>query len=508
MVRSLLTYNVADLFCGAGGFSTGLLEALGEDRVSLTALNHWDRAIETHKANHPNARSERADLYDEDPLKWFRPGELDLLIASPTCTFYSRARGGRPVSFDQRKGRMTPVQVVRWCKALKPRRLLVENVPEFEHWGPVSRITGKPRKEKRGIYFRQWLRDLEALGYKLSYKTVIAADMGGVTTRERLFVMGSLDGEPRWPNPTHSKDGVADLFGAGAKKHRAAREIINWRRKGKSIFNRKKPLATKTLLRIHAGLIKFGWPVAFVLKLRLYMLSLGIELPEITFFVFANRTNNVPKSLDGPLPTNTTTTGGGIGLVEPFALSQGAGGAPRPVSEPVPSTPTRGAVALVAPYYGAGDCRSTEDPLATVTTRDRFALVTPVTHDDASNRSRSVDEPLPTVTGAPRGELAFIVGAFGEREGQAPRVHSIDDPAPTLCAQGRIPLVQGITHEMLHAVDILFRMLDPDELAGAMGFPERYRFLGNKTEKTRMIGNAVEVKTARALITSLMEVDR
>lgn len=645
MVRSLLSFSVADLFCGAGGFSEAVVQALGEDHVNLVALNHWPPAIETHNANHSGG--ELADLYDADPRAFVPDGTLDLLVASPTCTFHSRARGGKPISWDQRRGRMTPTQVRRWCKVLKPTRLIVENVPEFTDWGPISRATGKPRKDKKGKTFKGWIKGLEDLGYKVEWRLLTAADYGDATTRRRFFLMARLDGKPIvWPKPTHTQTGP---FGKRFKRWRAAREIINWKLRGKSIFDRKKPLAAKTLLRIYAGVVRFGWPLVFRVKLALYMRSLGIAVPDLGAsqgdmfdpallvlrkhadmrsideplpavtaggmhlgvveplvmrsdcqggnglnvrpasspaftpttngglavvepfilpqhfgnparsvdlpapppvavdrtavvepfvfpanqgkerarglrsvedpldtivtkdfkalvepFVFANRTNNVPKGLDGPLPTNTTTTGGGIGLIEPFMLSQGAGGAPRAVEDPVPTIPTEGAHALVAPYYGTGGAKTIEEPLPTVTTRDRFALVTPVTHDDASMRARSVEVPLPTITGANRGELAFVVGAFGERPGQTPRVRSVDEPVPTICAKGRVPLVHGFTAAELDMVDILLRMLEPAELAAAMGFPKRYRFTGNKTERTRMVGNAVAVNTARALVASLM----
>lgn len=112
-------------------------------------------------------------------------------------------------------------------------------------------------------------------------------------------------------------------------------------------------------------------------------------------------------------------------------------------------------------------------------------------------------EAFGSLTGANRGELGFVVGAFGERPGQAPRVHSIDEPAPTICAQGRVPFVHGVDLEP-DDVDILFRMLEPDELAAAMGFPAHYRWPGNKTQRTRQVGNAVAVGVARALVTALM----
>lgn len=535
--------RVVDQFCGAGGFSEAVRQALEELGLEgkVSAFNHDDAAIRTHNANHEGG--EKADLYDLDPLACVPEGELDLLVASPTCTFFSRARGGKPVSWDQRKGRLTPSQVLRWAKALKPSRLIVENVEEFQHWGPVSRKTGKARRERRGTNFRQWVKHLRELGYRVEWRVLNAADFGDATTRRRFFLMARLDGKPIvWPEPTHAKTGP---YGSRFRVWRGAREIINWSRRGRSIFSRKKPLAAKTLLRIYAGIVRFGWPAAYRIKLARYMTSLGIAVPDHGVgqrdlfgpLVGVLRRHADARSVDAPLPAVTaggthlgvveplilnrhgdnggvraqavdeplptaTTRGAGY-VVEPFILSQGAGGAPRAVGEPVPTIPTEGAHALITAFYGNGGSRSVEDPLPTATTRDRFALVTPVTHADASMRSRDVADPLPTITGAHRGELGFVVGAFGERPGQTPRVHSIDEPAPTICAQGRVPFVQGVDLEP-EDVDILFRMLEPDELAAAMGFPAHYRWPGNKTQRTRQVGNAVAVGVARALVTALM----
>ena len=229
-------------------------------------------------------------------------------------------------------------------------------------------------------------------------------------------------------------------------------------------------------------------------------------------FICGNRTNNVPKSVDEPLGTATTTTGGGFFMAEPvaaepFVLSQASGGAPRSIDEPVPTITTGGngsAHALITPYYGSGSgetCRSAEEPLPTVTTKARFGMIVPITHSDGSNRARDLDQPLATITTAHRGELAFIAAAFGEREGQAPRVHSLDDPTPTICAEGRIQLVEPADDGLVY--DILFRMLEPHELAAATGF-KGYEFAGNKTEVTKQIGNAVCVGQAKALVAALM----
>lgn len=649
--------SVADMFSGAGGFDAGLKLALlllarQRQRLrfkpKLVAINHWDTAITSHKANHPDAVAVTADVFETDPLELIPGGKLDLLLASPTCTYYSRARGGKPISWDQRKGRMTPQQVELWAAKLGPKAIIIENVPEFREWGPVCKrssrceqhgwagpaegeraICGKPDRSKKGKLFRAWVKRLQKLGYKIAYRILNAANFGDMTTRERFFLIGRKDvehpDEISWPEPTHSETGEhPERPGVRLPRWRAAREAIDWKIRGRSIFKRKKPLAMKTLLRILAGLKRFNWPARFVRKLELYILSLGGVLPESSaptcsespgqLGLFAGpgvlvlRQHADLRSIERPLPSPaaagnhmgvveplviradcqggngknyrgaseplyTPTTNGGMAVVEPFLfptnqgkdrarglrsadepldtivtrdfkglvepfvlnrhgdngtvrahdidspmptatcrgagyvvepflLSQGAGGAPRSVDAPTPSIPTEGAHALVAAYYSNGDCTSADEPLPTVTTKARFGLVVPVTHTDASNRSRSTDQPLPTITTAARGELAFISDAYGERPGQAARVRSVDRPAPTIAATGSVRLVEGL--EDYDDVDILFRMLEPHELACAMGFPPRYHFAGNKGDRTRQIGNAVAVNTAAALVASVL----
>lgn len=351
------------------------------------------------------------------------------------------------------------------------------------------------------------------------------ADYGDATTRERLFILGRSDGKPiRWPTPTHARR--PDMF--GARRWRSARDIIDWSIPGKSIFDRVRPLAPKTLARIAAGIVKFNWPDPYIVVLRQHCEARGIDLPLPTItaggthiglvqpFVLSNQTSGQPKSADEPLPTITLGGAGNAGrpgcarhmLVEPFVLSQASGGAPRTVDDPLPTMTTGGAGgahALIAPYYGSGSgetCRSVDDPLPTATAKARFGLVVPITHSDGSNRARSVDDPLPTLTTANRGELAFITASFGERPTQAPRVHSIDDPTPTVCATGHTNLVRAGRD-----FDILFRMLEPHELAAAMSISEPgapYHFTGTKTDVVRQIGQAVPRRTGRALAMALM----
>lgn len=496
--------------------------------MRLVAVNHWDVAIETHSRNHPRAEHYCSNLYRLAPRDAIPRGSLDLLMASPTCTYHSRARGGRPISRQQRYGRMTPTQVVRWADELKPRALLVENVPEFVQWGPVHTdrpplqarcvrakcMPEKPCRARRGSYFRAWVRKLDRLGYRLEWRLLNAADYGDPTTRRRFFLLGRRDRRPiRWPEPTHSKTGDPDLFGSGAARWRGAREIIDWSLLGRSVFTREKPLSPKTMARIYAGAVRFGWPKPFLIVLRQHMAERGLDLPLPTLTAggthvglvqpLVTRTDmhksNALCVRPGSDPLPTITTGGGLAVVEPFVLGQHGGGAPRRSSSPVPTITTDGAHALVAAYYGQGGCSTAGEPLPTVTTKDRFGLVLPVTHA-GPRRVRTPDDPLPTITAANRGELAFVVPAFGERKTQAPRTHSLDRPAPTICATGRLNLVRGAS-----GCDVLFRMLQPHELAGAMGFARGYDFAGNKGQVTEQIGNAVPVNTASALVGAILD---
>lgn len=552
---------VADLLCGAGGSSTGCgqaLAAMGLD-MELVCVNHWPLAIETHTRNHPQARHFCQDISTVRPHIIVPEGYLDLLMASPTCTHHSVARGGKPTSDQQRSD---PWHIITWLTELRVKRLIIENVWEFISWGPVDARTGKPVKSRKGEYFHAWIETIKRLGFEPEWRKLNAADYGDATTRQRFILMARSDRKRvAWPMPSHARTAAADgnlsLFPT-MKPWTPARDIIDWSIKGKSIFGRKKPLAQKTLQRIYAGAVKFGWPEPFLVILRNHMAgqSLNGPLPTIAArgthialaepvivnmkgqstagdvadplptqtahaghlyvaepFVMAPGSTGAPRATDNPLPTITT---GGAGsedpgcarpmLIEPFLFSRHADGAPRSMNEPTPTQVAKHSHVLISPYYGSGSgetCNTADEPLPTVTSKGRFGMVVPITHSDGSNRARDVDaSPLPTLTTANRGELAFIAAQFGEREGQAPRVHDIGAPTPAICATGHINLVEATPQ-----FDILFRMLEPHELAAAMGFNSEdaeYEFAGTKTDKIKQIGNAVSVSKMRACVSAIM----
>jgi DNA (cytosine-5)-methyltransferase 1 len=522
MTRKIL---VADLFCGAGGTSTGLAHALAALGLGLELLcvNHWDVAVATHAQNHPLARHYCQDLATVRPSHVVKEGYLDLLTASPTCTYHSIARGGKPTSDQQRTD---PWHVITWLTELRVRCLIIENVWEFRDWGPVDPETGKPIKARKGEYFRAWISVIRSLGYQVEWRKLNAADYGEATTRQRFILMARNDGLPIvWPAQTHAK---RDAVPPGLQSWRPARDIIDWSIKGRSIFGRKKPLAAKTLARIYAGAMKFGWPQPFIVVLRNHMAAQGIEvpLPAITAEgqhlalaqpIVLSTGQGPARDAESPLPTITTggagssdpgcarpmliepfilnpqgdgygearahalqdpaptanCDGGGY-VVEPFVLSRHGDGAPRSIDEPTPTQVAKHSHCLISPYYGSGSgetCHSADAPLPTITTLARFGMVVPITHSDSSNRARDVEiHPLPTLTTANRGEQALVTA-----EGAA-------------------------------EFDILFRMLQPHELAAAMGFDaaeQPYEFTGNKTDKIRQIGNAVPVRMMRACVLAM-----
>lgn len=509
-----VVYHVADLFAGAGGTSTGALRAITARGAlaQLVAVNHWPVAVATHTANHGAAAHYCMSLETAEPEDLVPGGRLDLLVASPECVHFSRARGGKPVSDQRRSG---ADWVLHWLERLDVRCLLIENVKEFQSWGDLT-DDGRPVSQKKGRQFIAWLGKLRALGYTVDYRILNAADYGDATTRERFFLIARKDGrQVRWPEPTHRKPAKA---GTGPRfdelpPWRAAREIIDWSDLGPSLFDRTKPLSLKTRLRIARGLQRFGGVLA-----PLYIRLLDLPAEDEQRFV-AGCTGE---------------------LAEAFLIGQQSDSAARPVGQPTMTISTGGVLRLTTPvaepfldlYFKTGVADSINDPLSTLTTKPRHALVSPLVvpfygerPDGSERRLHPIDEPLPTLPtenrfGVVSSVASFIVPNFGEAEGQLPRVHSIAEAVPTITANGRLHLASATLEAAARAVDprrlvivdgqllvldIKFRMLKNSELAAAMGFPPDYQFTGTKTDITRQIGNAVPVNTAAALVGAILD---
>lgn len=474
--------QVVDMFCGAGGTSSGLYEAADDlgIGVDLLAINHWKIAIATHSANHTHARHMCETLDSVDPRKAVPSGRLHLMVASPECTHHSNARGGKPMN-DQ--SRASAWHVLRWAEALRVDNIIVENVREFQSWGPLG-VNGRPVKSRRGETFQAFLQALRSLGYTVDYRILNAADYGDPTTRERLFVMARKGRQDiTWPEPTHAKDP-----GGKRKPWRAAKEIIDWTIQGESIFRRRRPLSPNTMRRIEAGLRKFGGP-------------------DMEPFLVVLRGRNKGRSMNLPAPA-LTAGGQHVGLCEPFIIpffGENAKQKPRvhDIKAPLPTVTGHGAGALVEPflvkYYGTARAYSVKEPLDTVTAKDRFALCEPFMLGQQSGaRPRSVKQPVPTIAGAGAVSLIqpFIVG-FTHTGAKSNRVHSVEKPVPTLVTKAEFALVEPKVEDM--RLDIRFRMLQPHELARAQSFRDDYKFTGSRAEQVKQIGNAVPTQLARAL---------
>lgn len=429
-------FLVADLFCGAGGTSTGALKAITSlgRKMRLKAINHWPVAIETHSRNHPDADHYVQDVDHADPEKIVPEGYLDLLLASPECRFFSRARGGRPI-LDQ--DRMRAWTVFDWLTKLDVRAVILENVPEFQDWGPLDE-NDRPIRSKRGTTFQAWFGTFSALGYHAEYRTLNAADFGDATTRTRFFLIARNDGVPiRWPEPTHSKHGLPTMHGH-LPKWRGAKEILDLSNPGRSLLDdpkyRRKPLSEKTRRRIAKGIERDCG------ELAPYYIPL-LDLPEHqdTNADRANGSNgHRPAAEPLPLPEEPPS----------FILNRhGENGSLRihRTSDPCPTSTTRGAGYLLtattipAPILGL---RLPGNPPAV----HAFTMA-----NRTENSPRNTALPVHPITTSPGGGGLFLVRAeampvehrpflLGQHSGATPR--STEQPLPTITQDGAIALIE------------------------------------------------------------------
>jgi DNA (cytosine-5)-methyltransferase 1 len=467
------TILAADLFCGAGGTSQGMLMAANRIHadLELLAINHWQVAIDTHSLNHPGAQNLCTGVDVVDPLKLVPGGRLNVLWASPECTHHSVARGGKPMN-DQ--SRASAWHILRWAQVLYIDNLLIENVPEFQSWGPLG-VNGRPLKSKRGELFQQFVASLQALGYRVEWRVLNCADYGAPTTRKRFFLIARRGNKKiAWPAATHvrpDKSGMVPMWSESRKNWRTAREIIDWTQPGKSIFGRKKPLADKTLRRIEAGLRKFAGIDVNIRK---------CVAEDLRPFLIVLRGTGTAASVDAPLQT-VTANGNHFGLVEPFLVPIDHAGS------------------------GASGARSVQMPVATIVTKQNQALVEPfivsINHGDGNSprNAQSVDEPLGTVTGK-QGYASiepFLISYYGTKN-----MSAVTDPVPTVTTKDRFAVVE--VKQERYMLDIRLRMLNPRELARAQGFPDHYQFTGNRDDVVKQIGNAVPPPVAEALFAAVL----
>lgn len=446
-----------DLFCGAGGTSTGVENAVIDGKKIakvIACVNHDKNAIASHAANHPEAVHYTEDIRTlklgpmvkhVDIARKIYPGAKVVLWASLECTNFSRAKGGMSRDADSRT---LAEHLFRYVEAIRPDIIQIENVDEFQTWGPLiekrrpngsvvmvkkSEGTGKNRKtweepamlpdpEHKGEYYLRWIRTMCAYGYNFDCRILNSADYGAYTSRRRYFGMFARPGIPIvFPKATHAKDAGNELFNSGLKPWLPVREVLDLQDEGTSIFDRKTPLVDATLKRIYAGLVKF------------------VAGGKQNFLIKWNSMKNgkyVPPEIDRPCPTVSTQNRIGVGRA--YFLTKAYSGDPSgkqtSVETPAGAVTTRDHHQFITAYYGKGGAHSVEGPAPTITTKDRLAMVY-IDNQYGNGTPSSIDQPCGTIMINPKQHVVevkrdpWMMSTNYHNVGQA-----LDEPAKTITA--------------------------------------------------------------------------
>lgn len=492
-----------DLFCGAGGTSTGVEAArIGGKKCAkvIACVNHDANAIRSHAANHPDALHFTEDIrtLDITPLathlakcRKLYPGAKVVLWASLECTNFSKAKGGQPRDADSRT---LAEHLFRYIEALDPDYIQIENVEEFMSWGDMDEH-GHPISRDRGRSFMAWVNHVRSYGYYFDHRILNAADFGAYTSRKRFFAIFGKKGLPVvFPVATYSKNGNEglEIFGDTMyHKWKPVREVLDLEDEGESIFNRRKPLCEKTLERIYAGLVKFvaGGREAFLIKWN----SVNQKTQKY-----------VAPGIDEPCPTVTVQNR--LGMAKVQFLSKHFSGDPDSKNIGI------------------------DQPAGAVTCKDHHSFVTAFYGNGSGGQISSLDQPNPAMMTIPKQKLVsvkqYLMNPQFESAGG-----SIDNPCFTLIARmDKMPPYLVTTKEgigiaifeddspmtrrikefmaLYNITDIRMRMLKVMELKRIMGFPSDYILIGTQSEQKKYIGNAVEVNMARAFVETLAKVVR
>lgn len=444
----------ADIFAGAGGASIAMEEAFG--RPVDIAINHNPVALSVHERNSPLTKHICSDIWEVDPLIATGGRMLYALWASPDCRHFSKAKGKKPVS---PKVRALADVVLDWAAKVKPVIIFLENVEEFQTWGPLD-SGNMPIKERKGEYFQHWVKALRDMGYAVEWRELRACDYGTPTSRKRLFIVARRDGRPIiWPEPTH---------GPGRLPYHTAAECIDFSLSCPSIFGRKKPLAENTMRRIAHGIKKF---------------------------IIENQTPFI-------IPHNGSLSGASTLISVGYGEKKGQ--PPR-----VPGGRKHALVtAFLTKYFTGAAGSDLTDPMGTVTAIDHHALVCSfIKKMRGTNIGHTLDMPLQTISagGTHFAETrAFLVKYFGSNKHGC----GLNEPLHTISTKDRFGLAAvRIEGEPYIITDIGMRMLQPKELFAAQGFSPDFVFEYGKngesitkTNQIKLCGNSVCRHPAVALI--------
>ena len=455
-----------DLYCGAGGFSTGFAEAMKDLGRTFReiAINHWSRAVETMRANHPGVYAMQMDIDAVTPDD-IEADVIDHLHASPSCTHHSRAKGGKPRSNQLRS---QPNEIWKFIDNKHVRYVTIENVPEFTKWGPLTK-DGRPIKRLEGECFNAWLQQFTARGYAYEWRILNCADYGDATSRRRFFLIAVKKGcgKIRWPEPTHAENPQPDFFGRELKRWRGVNECLDYSDTGRSIFNRDNPLAENTLRRTVAGAERY-W---------------GIDLKP--FIVRFNR-NCDAESVDDPIPCVT--------VKEHYALC----------------TPIVMDMSHPGDHDDARRVVGSHESMKTITTRNNIAVLQSLIlgqHGGATCRPDS--EPCPTIatSGAIRKIEGFVIDMSRPGGADSGHIRPSKEPMRTITTYDNLQGVFPVLEDG-RVIDIRIRMLKPSELAAAHSFPKGYKLSGSRADQVKQIGNSVPVQTAKAIVKAIFSKEK
>lgn len=539
---SMFDYLIVDNFAGGGGASCGIELATG--RPVNIAINHDPDAIAMHKANHPYTEHYQESVWNINPKEICKGQQVGLAWFSPDCKHFSKAKGGKPVNKNIRGLAWI---VLKWAGMVRPRVIILENVEEFQTWGPVRK--GKPVKSKQGETFERWKSQLSALGYKIEHRELKACDYGAPTIRKRFFLIARCDGEPiMWPEPTHGPADSPEVKSGKLQHYRTAAECIDFTLPCQSIFDRKKPLAVNTQRRIARGLDKF-----VIKKSKLFTVvcrnNESSSAPYLTKFQQHSRGQSIVNPFDTIMPGATR-----FGLIAPALIQYHSETAKAEVrgqslDKPimtVDSSPRYGVfIPYLSKYFGGVVGADVQSPMPTVTAIDHNALSMPflTQYYSGADHANTVCNPLQTITVQPRhylckGYLTILRNNMDCR--------AINEPLNTITTSGahfaytKVYVKKykpgcnlynwGKVRELLNTYtdwnladneilifningveqfiyDIGLRMLQPKELYKAQGFPEDYIIETDcngkdypKSKQVARCGNAVPPPFAKALV--------
>lgn len=448
------------------------------------AINHDPQAIRMHKTNHPQTLHLTEDIFKVDLEKYVNGQHVSLMWASPDCTSHSKAKGGQP----RKQGlRILPWAVYKHARKILPDVIIMENVEEIQQWGPLDE-NGRPIPERKGEEYQKFIVSMKSLGYDFDSREFVAADYGAPTTRKRWYAIFRRDGKPIvWPEPTHSKTGTD-----GKKKWVPVSSVLDFTDLGNSIFGRKKPLAENTMRRTARGLEKFVFnnPEPFIIQVN------------------HSGDNFRGQNIHEPMPTITQKHG--FGVVTPLLIQYHSETTKtcvrgQAVKDPLQTIDTSNryglVIAFLEKFYKSGTGQILAEPIHTITTSPgHFGQVSVLAADWKELQAAGIDEETARKA---TWVSQFIMEYYGCGIGQ-----SLNDPLHTVVTKDRFALITVLGNEYA-ILDIFLRMLTPEELKLAQGFPPDYIIDRDYNwqkypvcEQVKRIGNSVVPIMAEALVSA------